>query len=125
CNAVDCQGNGTVSVLLNQGNGTFAAAQLLDAGAPQTASVAISDLNGDSIPDLVLENHCSDSNCIDNGVSVLLGKGNGAFQSAQLFHGGGSTNFQNVSPPIVVADVNGDSRPDVVIGANCGLTDST
>jgi hypothetical protein len=57
------------------------------------SSVAVGDFNGDGIPDLVV----ADSGTYDNtghvtggGVSILLGKGGGAFQPAQMVLPGGS-----------------------------------
>ncbi len=44
-------------------------------------SVAVADVNGDGKPDLVVTNHTSGSN--GNGtVGVLLGNGDGTFQTA-------------------------------------------
>jgi hypothetical protein len=67
------------------------------------ASVAVGDLNGDGIPDLVVANQGS------NNVSVLLGKGDGTFQPAVNFDVG-------VSPyHIVAADINGDGKLDIAV----------
>jgi hypothetical protein len=65
-------------------------------------SVAVADLDGDDILDLVSANLGSDS------VSVLLGNGNGTFQDATPFVVGGAPRS------VAVADINGDSRPDLV-----------
>jgi hypothetical protein len=65
--------------------------------------VAVADVNGDGRPDLVVANFSS------NSVSVLLGNGNGTFQSAVNF-GVGSGAIS-----VAVADVNGDGRPDLVV----------
>jgi hypothetical protein len=94
---------GGVSVLLGNGNGTFHNAVNFNTGAlPVPKSVAVADLNGDGIPDLVTAN--SDS----GDVSVLLGNGNGSFHNA--------VNFDPDSFPqaVAVADLNGDGRPDLV-----------
>jgi hypothetical protein len=66
--AVASQGgaaDGTVSVLLNKGNGTFAAKVDYATGSSAEA-VAAADLNGDGKPDLAVANQVSQS------VSVLL-----------------------------------------------------
>src|SRR5215831_12571491 len=62
--------NGTVSVLLGNGDGSFQAAQAFGAGS-QPLSVAVGDFNGDGKPDLAVANQVS------NNVSVLLGNGDG------------------------------------------------
>ena len=68
----------------------------------QPFSVAVADLTGDGIPDIVT------ANAFDNTVSVLLGNGDGTFQSARVFPVG--------SRPysVAVADLTGDGRPDIV-----------
>ncbi len=70
-----------VSVLLNQGDGTFAAAVAYDAGVgPQ--SVAIGDLDGVNGADLAVANLTSDV------VSVLLNQGDGTFAAAVAYGAG-------------------------------------
>jgi hypothetical protein len=86
---------GAVEVFLSYGNGTFwAAPSLAFAGGPWT--VAVADLNGDGKPDLVTDS-----------TSVLLGNGNGTFQVAQNYAGGG-----------LVGDFNGDGSLDLAVGNN-------
>jgi hypothetical protein len=67
----------------------------------------VADVNGNGHPDLVVANNKSGT------VSVLLGNGNGTFQSA--------VNFAVGTTPlsVAVADVNGDGKPDLVV-ANYG-----
>ena len=61
-----------VSILLGNGDGTFAAATNFGVGdLPQ--SVSVSDFNGDGNQDLVTANTSSDD------VSILLGDGSGSF----------------------------------------------
>jgi hypothetical protein len=64
--AVTNFGRATVSVLLNKGNGTFAARTYYSTGAGP-ASIAAADLNNDGRPDLAVAN-----NSASNSVSVLL-----------------------------------------------------
>jgi hypothetical protein len=73
---------GTVSVLLGNGNSTFQAQQSYFIGI-FPLEVAVADFNGDGNPDLVLDLPCgTDSSCVSNGgVGVLLGNGNGTFQN--------------------------------------------
>ncbi len=65
-------------------------------------SVALGDLNDDLLPDIITTNDV-------NLVSVLINRGEGRFQSPMSFPGG--------SQPIggVVADINKDSHPDVIM----------
>jgi hypothetical protein len=69
---------GTISVLMNNGDGsgTFASAQTYTVGwLPY--QVAIGDLNGDGIPDLAVTNYG------DNTVSILYGQSGGGFIGGQ------------------------------------------
>ena len=101
----------SVSVLLGNGDGTFQAQQTFATGEnPQ--SVAVADVNGDGKPDLIVTNTGS-SYYPGNTVSILLGNGNGTFQDQQTLATGDSPDS------VVVADVNGDGKPDLVV-ANSG-----
>jgi hypothetical protein len=108
--------DGTVSVLLGNGDGTFQTAVPYDSGAPGALSVAIGDVTGDGIPDVVVGNLCSaGSFCESTGSwSVLPGNGNGTFQSPLNYESGyyvGSA---------VLADLNGDGTLDEVLAFLCG-----
>jgi hypothetical protein len=107
--------NGTVGVLLGNGDGTFQTAVPYGSGGWEAESVAVADVNGDGKPDLVVANECASSNnCANGTVGVLLGDGDGTFQTAVPFGSGGVEAMS-----VAVADVNGDSKPDLVV-ANCG-----
>jgi hypothetical protein len=94
---------GTVDVLLGNGDGTFQAPQSLAAG-PNPHSVAVADLTGNGIQDLVVTNE------VQNGtISVLMGYGNGTFRTAQSFAAGPYPYH------VAVADLNGDGIPDVAV----------
>ncbi len=80
----------------------FGAPHLLAAGE-SPRPVAVADLNGDGRADLVTANYNS------NNVSVLLGKGNGAFAAKKDFEVG------TYPDAVAVADLNGDGRPDLVV----------
>ncbi len=96
------QYDGTVSVLLGNGDGSFQPRPALAVGyGPR--SVAVADVNGDGKPDLVVANYG------DNTVSVLLGNGNGSFQPQPTVPVGAGPSA------VVAADVNGDGRPDLVV----------
>src|SRR5262249_3811799 len=101
------QSGGGVGILLGNGNGTFQTASLYGAGS--YISVAISDIDGDTKPDVVAANlNCTaapGSGCFD----VLLGNGDGSFHAAESYDVG--------IPPlsIVAEDINGDGASDVVV----------
>ena len=94
--------NGTVSVLLGTGDGTFGPATHLAVGS-FPIKVAIGDLNGDGKPDLAV------ANALDHTVSILLGTGTGSFGTA--------TNFpvQGQAVSVAIGDFNGDGRPDLAV----------
>jgi len=97
------------------GGVNFAAAVGYDSGGYGAGSVAVADVNGDDKPDLVVANRCADSaNCNDATVGVLLGNGDGTFQTAVTYDAGGLNPGGNLFS-IAVADVNGDGKPDIVV----------
>jgi len=110
---------GSVGVLLGNGDGTFQAAVVYDSGGVNATSLAVADVNGDGIPDLVVANSCADSSCANGSVSVLPGNGNGTFRPAVAYDSGGSE-----ADSVAVADVNGDGTPDLVVLNSCASAGS-
>jgi hypothetical protein len=80
-------------------------------------SVAIADVNGDGKPDLLVTNRFACSSCAHGSVAVLLGNGDGTFQSAVTYDSGAM-----LTETIAVADVNGDGKPDIIVGNHCGCS---
>jgi hypothetical protein len=93
----------TIHVLLGNGDGTFGAAKEYQSGL-YPISVVSADFNGDGIPDLAVANYSNPKPC---HASVLLGNGDGTFQSPVQIRVG-------VSPrQLVTADFNHDGKPDL------------
>ena len=112
----------TISVLMGKGDGTFAAPTATETadgvGIPAptyvtgngSTSLAIADVNGDGIPDVLV------SNFVDDSVSVLLGNGDGSFKPAVAVPVGSGPVF------VAAADMNGDGRPDLLVNNNLDNT---
>jgi hypothetical protein len=70
----------------------------------------VGDFNGDELLDLAVANQNS------NNASVLLGDGDGSFQTARNFGVGNNTSS------IAVGDFNGDGRPDLAVSPAVPMT---
>src|SRR5206468_1155480 len=112
--AVANSGSSDVSVLLGNGDGTFQEARSFDGGTTP-AAVSVADLNGDGRPDLAVANFGSIGSTAQPGnAAVLLGNGDGSFQSAGFFVTGGTHPHA-----VAVSDIDGDGIPDLLV-ANSG-----
>jgi hypothetical protein len=105
--AVSNYSDGTLSILLGNGDGTFLQQQTYSS-IGQPFAIAIGDLNGDGVPDLVVGSD-------NTGLNVFLGdaNGDGGF-IAGVFLSGGECLLEPV-----LADLNRDGNLDIVAG-NCG-----
>jgi LPXTG-motif cell wall-anchored protein len=109
---------GSVLVYLNQGNGTFAKPVSYTASM-FPGPIVVADVNQDGKPDLVVAS--SDNATVTSSnpfgphgtLNVLLGKGDGTFQSAISAPLNDAT-YTNLA----VADMNQDGIPDVIVGHN-------
>ena len=91
-----------ISILLGNGDGTFRS-PVNYAGTPNATSmtsVAIGDLNGDGVPDIVVGS--------DMGIGVFLGNGDGTFQAIR------STTLRADTSGVAIGDFNSDGIQDVV-----------
>ncbi|MGA8153356.1 MAG: FG-GAP-like repeat-containing protein [Terriglobales bacterium] len=105
-----------MGVLLGNGNGTFQAAITYSSGGQDPTSIAAVDVNGDGKPDLLVANACvSVGSCANGVIGVLLGNGDGTFETPVTYGSG----YQPLS--VAVADVNGDGKQDAVV-ANFSAT---
>ncbi len=119
CNASSCGSDAaSVAVLIGNGDGSLRAPVMYSTGSFNPMSVAVGDLNGDGIPDLVVASQCASSvNCGTGQVSVLLGNGDGTFQSPVPYSTGtGSSYF------VVIGDFNGDGSPDLAVANQTSQT---
>ena len=115
--------SGDVSLLRGKGKGKFHGEQRLALSAPNAkkaaaalgvnaapSAIAIADVNGDTFADIVTTDYGS------NSISLLLGAGQGRFQSVRTL----AVGQQPVA--LAVADVTGDGKLDL-ISANLGSSD--
>jgi FG-GAP-like repeat len=107
-------GNGTVGVLLGNGDGSVQPVQIYESGGLAATFVAVADVDGDHHLDVLVSNQRICDNCRGN-VGVLRGRGNGTFESAQTY-------ATDIFAPafLVAADLNGDQTPDLVLTENVG-----
>ncbi|MGH9642086.1 MAG: FG-GAP repeat domain-containing protein, partial [Terriglobales bacterium] len=104
-----------VIVLLGNGNGSFQGPVSYSSGGYEAFSVAVGDVNGDGHPDIVVSNQCQSSgNCNNGVVSVLMGKGDGTFQSPVSYSSGGQ-----YALGVALADMNGDGHLDIAVASYC------
>jgi hypothetical protein len=94
-----------VSVALGRGDGSFGPEVRFGVGV-YPVSVAVADVNNDGRPDLAVAN---EYDSLSNGVSVLLGRGDGTFAPQVSYEAGARPRA------IVVADLDGDGRSDLVV----------
>jgi len=123
---VTSNADGTISVLLNKGNGTFGTPILITSMVPYNpyvSSLAFGDFNGDGKLDIAVAPRCR-VGCINyDTVFILLGNGDGTFQ-APVVVSGIDPNTNTGTETLAAADFNNDGNLDLVVtlegGDPCG-----
>lgn len=116
---------GSAQILLSNGDGTFSFGAIYDSGGGRSTSangmsVTTGDVNGDGKADIVIGNLCDnivgDANCARGTIGVLLGNGDGTFQSV-LAQTVPDANMYAIS----LADVNADGKLDAITSTGTGI----
>ncbi len=95
----------TVSILLGNGDGTFAPQQLVGVGNTPRG-IAVLDADGDGDIDIV------NTNSVTGNLNILFNDGNGVFSGPTFFQGGATNPWA-----LAAADMNSDGILDLIVGA--------
>ena len=106
----DCSAN--VQLFIGNGDGTFTAGNIFASGGSSPSDLVAADFDGDGYPDVAVINYNGSSN---SSVGVLLNDKTGNLQSAVTYTLSGLT-----TQGIAAADVNGDSKTDLIVPLNNG-----
>jgi FG-GAP-like repeat/Abnormal spindle-like microcephaly-assoc'd, ASPM-SPD-2-Hydin/FG-GAP repeat len=106
----------TVTILLGNGDGSFAATGATPATGSFPAAIVAGDFNKDGKLDLAVDNQCgTGGGCTAGTVTILLGDGTGNFTPAAASPATGSGPVT-----MAVADFNGDGNLDLAVPSDCG-----
>jgi Bacterial Ig-like domain (group 3)/FG-GAP-like repeat len=102
-----CSASGSAAVFLANENGAYQLSHIYALGEGPV-SVALVDVDGDKIPDIVALNRG------DKTISVLLGKGDGSFQQQMTYP------LAESPLSVAIGDFNKDGKPDLAVLGDCG-----
>jgi hypothetical protein len=108
----------TIQVALGNGDGTFSTPKavtgpdimILSNAQLLPASIAVADMNGDGIPDIVA---LGSSTGYNKQLAIALGNGDGSFRAPLLTNY--TAQYLADGQGIAVGDFNGDGKPDVAL----------
>lgn len=103
-----------ISVLRGNGDGTFGSPIVYSSNllSVYSTSIALADFNGDGKLDIALTN----SGGPTSAVAIVLGNGDGTFQTPPVLFSAGL-----LPAGVVSLDVNGDGKPDLAVAGGYGV----
>src|SRR6476646_10521045 len=101
-------GQVTAEVWINKGNLVFTQSQQILVNS--TTTLAVADVNADGIPDLIYGDPAR-----NDVLDVAFGTGQGTFTAPAGYTGPNAAATQS---PVIVADFNGDGKPDIAWSRN-------
>lgn len=101
-------GNGTLTILLGNGDGTFAQGPQTPLAGNGTHALVSADFNGDGKVDLAITTQ------VTNSLSILLGNGDGTFTAAA------SPQVTSYANALAAADFNQDGKLDLIVACQNG-----
>ena len=109
--AVLNNGDGTVSILLNKGDGTFEPAKSYFSGQQAPTSFTVADFNGDGKLDIAVGfSSTVGFSCSGASVYTLAGNGDGTFKAAVK-----AVEMPSYTTYVAAGDVTGNGKADIVV----------
>ncbi|MDA1049276.1 MAG: FG-GAP-like repeat-containing protein [Planctomycetota bacterium] len=111
-------GSDQVAVRLNDGAGNFSSIVAYEVG-DFPVDLDVADVDGDGLADVVTANQgpqFGSFTLLGDSVSLLRGLGDGTFLAAEHFSAGNPLAGGTFPSDVVIADLNNDDTPDLVVG---------
>jgi hypothetical protein len=102
------ENTGAIAITLNNGAGKFGAWTYFQSGLERPSALAVADMNGDGLEDILVRNAFS-------AVNLLPGKSTGGFDSPISILGAAASGTNRLVRSLAVADLNNDGRPDIAV----------